>query len=146
MEPAKLPATPLSDDDSVMERQGIFFHAVADELIADFLDAGHCRQWVLRRLHPKGARCPECGHALEDEKRVRFWENMRIRCSYCGKYFTALTGTFLNGTHLNFQEMVLFGILWALGLPNRNIAGRIGCSPETIRILKNKSLAISRFS
>lgn len=103
---------------------------------ADFLDEGACRSWVLAKLHPSGARCPGCGTELQGEVALlRFWRAERLKCPIheCGKFFTALTGTFLAGSHFSFQEIILLFLALKLDLRTRYIAAVVGVNPETVR-------------
>ncbi len=106
---------------------------------ADFLEEGRCREWVLRQVHPSGPRCPACQAAIEEpQKLARFWNGDRLRCPSCGKNFTALSETFLAGTHMAFREMVLLTVLLATGLNNSEIAAVLKSNPETVRLWRQK--------
>ena len=71
---------------------GVFTPAEAVEAFsALFLDEKVCTLWVLKRLHPEGARCPECKAAVGYDD-GNFWEMKRCHCKECGKWFTATTG------------------------------------------------------
>jgi len=103
-----------------------------------FLDESSCREWVILFLYRDGIVCPGCGIAVQDRNLRRFWLGKRIRCHRCGKFFTALTGTFLSGIHLDFRRIVLLLLFVALGMDNTFIARRLNCSPETVRLWKKK--------
>jgi hypothetical protein len=99
------------------QRVGIF--VVGDVLgvfAVEFLAEVFCRYWVIGKLHPDDQmRCPECGANVPDNLLRSFWDAKRIKCDHCGKYFTALTGTFLSGCHFDFREIVLLAFMLALG-------------------------------
>ena len=106
---------------------------------AGFLDPVPCRRWLLERLHPEGAVCPKCGARIRDAGLLRtFWSGQRLRCQACGKYFTAVTGTLLSGSHLGFRRFLLMLVLMSLELDNRTVAGMVGCSQETVRLWHEK--------
>jgi transposase-like protein len=67
-----------------------------------------------------------------------FWENKRIKCDRCGKYFTALTNTFLSGCHFDFREIVLLAFLLALGVSDNQIATTLKISDESVRLWRLK--------
>lgn len=110
---------------------------VTDIFGASFFDHNVCRQWILNRLHPSGAHCPMCAAAVPEKFHKRFWSGERMRCQ-CGKFFTALTGTFLSGCSLDFREVILLAVLLCLGIDNRKIAGFLKMTPESIRIWRQK--------
>lgn len=61
-----------------------------------------------------------------------------MRCGSCGKFFTALTGTFLAGTHMNYREIVLLALFLSLDLPFKKIGQLLEISQETVRLWKMK--------
>lgn len=103
---------------------------------AGFLDADYCRQWVLKRIHGSTGRCPNC--QVESESQERFFQGARIRCRSCGKYYTALTGTFLCGTQFDFKEIILLALFLEIGVANHYIATLLGVDQETVRIWRNR--------
>jgi transposase-like protein len=127
-------------------KPGLFMPAdVARDFGADFLDERACRQWILAAVHPSGtASCPQCHGELTGIAMRRFWEGKRIRCRNCGKYFTALTGTFLGGCHMSFNQIVLFAVFLNFGIQFRDIAKILKISPETVRLWDNKFTALKR--
>jgi transposase-like protein len=105
---------------------------------AGFLDEGACRAWILEQLHREGPRCPGCKQTLPDKYHDRFWQNERIRCPLCGKWFTALTDTIFHGTHMGFREIVLLAVFLGLNLPAKYIAGILDIDEETVRLWRCK--------
>jgi len=101
---------------------------------ADFLDDEKCRQWIIDKLHPGNKKCPECGEEILKSLLQSFWEGKRIRCWHCGKYFTALTGTFLSGCHFDFREIFLLADRLAMGEPDKQIAMKVKASAESVRL------------
>jgi transposase-like protein len=126
--------TTQTDDEATFTPQ-----ALLEEFNADFLDLEKCRSWILAKVHPSGARCPDCESSITDPVRLRrFWTLERLRCPSCAKMFTALTGTFLTGSHMDPREIVLLTILLAVGMSNATIARILNNSPETIRLWNRK--------
>jgi len=112
---------------------------------AGFLDEGFCRRWILSGIHGAGQiTCPKCRVPLSDIALRRFWEGRRICCRACGKFFTALTGTFLGGCHMDFREVILLAAFLHFDIPHREIARILRISPETVRLWDIKSKALER--
>lgn len=116
---------------------------VAQAFGADFLDEAFCRQWILSRLH-SGARCPQCHRPLAGRALPRFKKGARIRCNACGKFFTALTGTFLSGCHLDYRSMILLPLLLRFGLRHDRIAATLHVSAGMVRLWEIKFQALER--
>jgi transposase-like protein len=117
----------------------IFSHKDILRSICDkFFDEQYCRMWILSLLYSDYPLCPECGMKIPKSKLQRFWNCQRIRCGNCGKFFTALTGTFLSGCHMDFRKLILLAIFLECSFPTKEIAERLHVSAETIRIWKNK--------
>ena len=105
---------------------------------AGFLDEGTCRTWILGQLHREGPRCPGCRQSLPVKYHDRFWQNERIKCPLCGKWFTALTDTIFQGTHMGFREIVLLAVFLGLNLPAKYIAEILDIDEETVRLWRCK--------
>lgn len=118
---------------------------VAGAFHADYLDEAICRRWILTTIHGTGPiACPECRAPLTDIALQRFWEGRRICCRACGKYFTALTRTFLAGCHMNFREVILLAVFLHFDIPAREIARILRINPETVRLWEIKFNALKR--
>lgn len=133
-------ATPqaVKADGRTPSAPGVFcLREVGDVFGANFFDRDVCRQWVINRLHASGTNCPECGAAIPEKFHDRFWSGERIKCG-CGKFFTALTGTFLSGCSLDFREVILLAVLLYLGVGNKQIAEFLKMTPESIRLWRQK--------
>jgi transposase-like protein len=109
----------------------------------NFMDYDFARLWVLKRLHPNGANCPACSEPIPENKLYRFWSNQRISCRICGKYFTALTGTFIAGCQMDFRGIILLSFLLSLGIHDQVIAKTIDISKENVRLWRLRFKAIS---
>lgn len=105
---------------------------------ANFLDYEFARLWVLKTLHPEGAKCPGCNATVPEKSEGRFYQRERLLCWFCGKYFTALTGTFLSGCHQDFRTVILLAVLVGLGVHNGDISKITGMSEDSIRIWRRK--------
>ena len=111
---------------------------IARKFCAGFLDEAQCRSWILERLHPKGAFCPECGQELTGRCKDRFWVNERVRCPECGKQFSALKGTMFQGIHMNFGTIMLLALFLGMNQPARRVATLLSVDQETVRIWRRK--------
>jgi len=115
----------------------IFTPAEVKEVFgAQFLDEEHCRQWILKKVHGETGHCPNC--QVVSEPQDRFFSGARMKCRSCGKYYTALTGTFLCGTQFDFREIILLALFLEIGVANLYIAILLGVDQETVRIWRNR--------
>jgi transposase-like protein len=73
-----------------------------------------------------------------------FWDCKRIKCGGCGKYFTALTDTFLSGSHMSFREIILLAFLLGLNVADKQIAAVMKMSQENIRLWRHRFEALAR--
>ena len=112
---------------------GLSPSAFAAELCPLNLDATRTARALYQPLHPAGPRCPACRTELDSQARVHFWAGERLRCSACGKRFTARTGTKLNGCRLTEPQLYLVLVLTGLGLTPTVVAKLVGTSSETVR-------------
>lgn len=118
---------------------------VARAFRADFLDESVCRAWILTALHGEGPiQCPACRAEMEGVALQRFWEGKRVCCRRCGKFFTALTGTFLAGCHMSYAEVMLLAGFLSFGIQSRDIAKILNVSPETVRQWGKKFHALGK--
>jgi len=132
----------LPDVDTGQEfsiQPGVFIPSdVLQVFNAHFLDYDFARLWILKRLHPAGAFCPRCGVPVPNHKLRRFWSAGRLSCLTCGKFFTALTDTFIAGCQLDFRNLVLLSVLLALGVHDRQTAAIVGMCPDNVRLWRYK--------
>jgi transposase-like protein len=111
---------------------------------AIFLDEGHCRQWIIDRLHPDGLRCPKCGHELTKKQSDFFVLGKRVMCQSCGKCFNVRTDTLLSCSHMTYSQIFLLAFLLGTNQPCDYIAKSIGCDEETVRLWKHKFKTLER--
>ena len=106
--------------------------------LASFLDEAACREHILQAVHGTDARCPGCDVRIQDTSTLKnFWGGKRCVCKRCGRWFTALSGTFLQGMQLDFRTVLLIAVLADCPHPGLNvsyIARLAGVSPKTVRI------------
>jgi transposase-like protein len=113
--------------------KGIFLPSdVVKDFDATWLDETLCRSWVMLRLHHDGAGCPSCGKGLTEVQRLSFFEQKRVRCSGCGKYYSATTGTFICRTKLDFRQLVLLYFLVGVGVDDARIASALCVDKTTV--------------
>ncbi|OPY78216.1 MAG: hypothetical protein A4E65_02370 [Syntrophorhabdus sp. PtaU1.Bin153] len=86
---------------------------------ANVLDWDECRRRVVDALHGGKRQCPTCGEKFDQQAnkaRVkRFNDLKRIRCQYCGKWFTAFTGTILFNTRFDVRQIVVLAFMLSIG-------------------------------
>lgn len=129
----------VTENTAINNMAGVFVPSdVLRVFNAEFLDEGKCRVWIMWLLHRDETVCPGCRSPIADQLLQSFWRCKRIHCDSCGKYFTALTGTFLSGCHFSFREVVLLVWLLALGVQDKQIAATLRISVESIRLWKLK--------
>lgn len=122
-----------SDDGPAYQPSVFSPHDVGRSMIARFFDPAVCREWILEKLHPAGARCPGCATAIASYASLRSYRlGARVKCVKCGKFFTALTGTFLSGCHLSFAQVIHMSILIDAGADDAQIARQMSMSPEGV--------------
>jgi len=120
----------------------------AEQSLAGFIDEAAVREFILHQLHPGPLpTCPECGAALDDETTQRnFWGGRRCTCKSCRRWFSATTGTYLQGTQMSFAQVFLLCNLIELSTveitPGR-IAEAVGVSVDTVRIWKSRLKAMA---
>ena len=97
------------------------------------IDMAECRAFWIRRLHPAGPACPDCGVSLDGRQAETFKAGGRVRCNSCGRFFTYRTGTVLHGANADDRQLYLVAFLTASECSPRAIALATGLSTETVR-------------
>lgn len=116
-----------------------FTPAQAGRGLIQIVDEDRARAWAIAQLHPFGARCPECGLSLDNDK--PFLEGKRCACGRCGKGFTARTGTILQGAQLYYGQAALLAALVDImekGLTPARVGELVGVSEDTVRLWQKK--------
>lgn len=127
------------------EKKGAFTPAeIFQEFNAKYLDEDCCRCFVIGKIYQDNFYCPECGNSIPDNLMRSFLNLKRIKCDRCGKYFTALTGTFLSGTHFDFREIVLLAFMLAMGIEDKQIAATLKISAESVRLWRHRFAALEQ--
>lgn len=141
METAVNVATPCK---TTRKARSSIFHGVfttstvLKEISPSLLNPRSCRLWIIRQLHPRGAFCPSCHKPVSERSLPKFLNNEKVKCSECGKFFTALTGTFIAGTHMDFAEIFFLSLCLEIGLSAKSIADRMGLDPDTVRLWRDR--------
>lgn len=129
----------------VQKVRGSFVPAdVLDSFDVEFLDDDWCGTWILNKLHGNESRCPGCSADIHERQMRSFWDVKRIKCDSCGKYFTALTDTFLSGCHFDFREIVLLAFMLSLRVVDKQIAATLKISAENVRLWRHRFEAIEQ--
>ena len=101
-----------------------------------FMDEARCREWITSRLHREGARCPHCGLVLDGDRAFR--AGRRVHCGRCGRWYTARSGTFLQGSQLSDAGIFLLATLLECKVSHDTIAELVGISADTVRLWEKK--------
>jgi transposase-like protein len=97
-----------------------------------YLSERKARQWLVYELNPDGATCPSCGQDQDSSRLELFYSLKRIKCSSCGRRFSALSGSALEGTQLEPRQIVTMLALFRMGRPNADIARAARMSRSTV--------------
>jgi transposase-like protein len=129
----------LAKADSWAEQAAITPAAVLDAFNPAWLDADQVRDWLLRRLHPRGPVCPDCGiPRISRRKWQAFYAGRRLQCTQCGRFYSATSGTLLEGAKITPAQLVLLALCQALDLPIPTTADLCGVNANTIRFWRNR--------
>lgn len=119
-----------------------FLDELSRTFSAELFDEDACRQWVLGRLHPAGAHCPGCDVLLQDKTTLaNFRQGKRCYCKSCGRWFTAKTRTFLQGTQMEYRQIFLLAVLldfMETGITPERIGRCAGVSSNTVSFWHKK--------
>lgn len=127
------------------EGKGTFTAAEAGAFFGmDLIKFEDCSRWLVSRLHRDGVSCPGCSVAVTDDKRLeRFRLLEQIRCTACGKKFTAATGTILGESKLEAREVYLLAAMIWMEVPPRRMAEVLRVHQDTIRNWQLKFQALA---
>lgn len=99
---------------------------------AGMIDETAARAWWVRRLHPAGPCCPHCGVSLTGRQTETFASGGRVQCGDCRAFFSARTGTLLQGSQASWRELFLLVLLASAGASIFEIAKACGMSVDTV--------------
>lgn len=106
---------------------------------AEFFDFDFCVHYILQKLHPLGVQCPDCKKNITDETILKnFFARKRCQCKSCKRWFTAMTGTFLQGSQFNAREIILLMLLLGYQISVNEIARVLSIHPDTVKLWQRK--------
>ncbi len=115
-------------------RRGFSAAVVLERFGVEVLGLDRCRELLIGLLHPRGMVCGECGHRdFSGIQEATFRRFGRVQCGGCGRFFTARSGTILEGSGLNERQTVMLAAGVGLWLSSPVIAGLAQVHPETVR-------------
>jgi transposase-like protein len=113
-----------------------------NDVLASFMesimDEERCRAWLIRRLHGADWSCPGCSRPVNSNLLARYFDGGRIKCSACGTFFTALSGTFLSGVHFNCRQIIVMYFMMSQGIFDKQISETVGINIESVRLWRKK--------
>lgn len=139
--PAPLGVPTAGDEKSAKPLRYFTTGDALGDFVPVFINEDACREWAISRLHPGGAFCPDCGLKLDND--TRFRAGKRCHCGRCGRWFTATTGTFLEGAHLDFAQVYALALFIELGHTPARISSMLGISADTVRLWVKKFRMLS---
>lgn len=116
-----------------MRRPGKPRKVLPDDLqvLLIYFSERECRKWLVHELNPDGANCPSCGQDQDSSRLQLVYSLKRIKCSSCGRKFSAYTGTVFEGTQLGPRQIVIMLMLFRMGRSNADIARAAKMSRST---------------
>jgi transposase-like protein len=97
------------------------------------LDAGQCRTWWMRRLHPAGPICPDCRTSAVDHDAERFRAGLAVVCDGCGRRYSWRTGTMFEGrATADERQVYVVAALSIIGVATKTIAQAAGMSTDSV--------------
>jgi len=95
--------------------------------IGELMDEDACLNWLERRLHPEGMRCPRCGS--QNRREFRMGQAFpSYRCRDCNRPYTVVTGTAFEKTHQRPSQVVLLLRGVAQGVSTAQLSRELGLS------------------
>lgn len=130
---------------SEIQGKGVFTPVDAAAFFGmDLIKFDDCSRWLVTRLHPDGCFCPGCSVEITGSSRLeRFRQMEQIRCTECGKKFTAKTGTILNETKLEAREIYLLACMIKWKVSPNEIADTLKVHVDTVRNWQSKFQALA---
>jgi transposase-like protein len=113
---------------------------VMGEFSIELMEETACRDFFLRKLHPMGVFCPECKSEVISSRLLEsFWNMQRIHCRDCGRSFSAVTGTVLNGIGIEWRALYMLLFLVGCGVRTNQISRPLGISNGAAYLWANKA-------
>lgn len=97
----------------------------------DVLDEGRAAERLAEFAGCLPMRCPSCGT-------VRLFKDKPCRCKKCGKKYTWRTGSIFEGTKLRAAELLILIDRLSLGLSDKDIAGSLKITADTVKVWRFK--------
>jgi transposase-like protein len=113
---------------------------IRDGFSIEMLNEEGCRDWILKKIHPRGVFCPGCGEEVTSGKKLQtFWDMRRVNCPHCKRSFSAVTGTPLNGIGIEWRALYLLLFLVGHGVQANSISRQLGISNGAAYLWANKA-------
>jgi len=113
--------------------------AVKYDFKAEFLDEEYCQRYFFKSFSPMGAGCPHCNkHITNDITLKNFFSMKRCQCKSCSRWFTATTGTILQGSQLSVREFYLLCLFLGYGIDISEIARILKVHRDTVKLWQRK--------
>ena len=109
------------------------------ELFKQFPDDKTAERWFSEQRWPNGIACPKCGSLKVQTKTTH--KTMPYRCCDCRGWFSARTGTALEGSRLGFQTWVVASYLLTTnlkGVSSRKLQRDLKLSQKTAWFLAHR--------
>ena len=107
--------------------------------ITALMDEPYCAKWLLRHLHPKGLRCPQCQADLKRARAFRISRRTHItdhRCRQCGTVYNLYTGTVFARKQLRPRQVILLLRGVCKGEPSMTISQELGVTWRTVHEMR----------
>ncbi|RJP90920.1 MAG: hypothetical protein C4518_08465 [Desulfobacteraceae bacterium] len=109
------------------------------EFSPEFLNPVFCREWIIKKIHPEGARCPHCYMEISDIRELeRFWRGDQVKCPGCARKFTARSKTILAGIGADDRKLILFMLFFALKMPISQIEKYAKMDKRTLFLYRHR--------
>lgn len=116
-----------------MQKTSNFINLDAGHFSLELFNETECRSWILKQLHPEGAKCPNCGTPVISEKTLSTWAALgRVSCRSCSRFFTAATGTMIQGAKIDLRTLYCLALFLSLQVPVAKIVQILKVSHGTV--------------
>ena len=107
--------------------------------ITDLMDEQASMKWLLRHLHPRGLRCPQCQANLQRARPFRTSRRTRLtdyRCRDCGIVYNLYTGSVFAHKQLRPRQVILLLRGVCKGEPSTAISEELKVTWRTVHELR----------